>query len=81
MAEDFSFDVQALKHLRRMKELLPCCPNCNNFSWKVGPGPVLLTDGRVATTGEYCGLDPEKRLPPPRIIAFGCPAFTPGVPF
>lgn len=80
MIEGQSFDEQMLKQMRRLKELLPCCPNCEHFQWRVASGPVT-TEGTVQTQDEHCDLDPAKRRPPARIIAFGCPAFLPGVPF
>lgn len=80
MSEDYSFDAQMLSNMHRLKAILPCCPNCEHFSSLV----ILdsMTTGNVLETrDEACGLDPERRRPPARIIAFGCPAFAPGVPF
>lgn len=84
MAEDYSFDVQLERHLRSLKQLLPCCPNCEHFAWRVvhgADGGYMTTEGTVATKDETCTLDPERRRPPAKIIAFGCPAFSPDVPF
>lgn len=84
MPEDYSFDAQLDKQLRRLKELLPCCPNCEHFAWRVVPHDVnsyMTTEGTVVTTAEACTLDPAHGRPPARIIAFGCPAFSPDVPF
>lgn len=80
MSEDFSFEGQLLTNMRRLKEILPCCPNCDHWRWIVGHGQVL-SDGAVPTKNEYCDLAPDAGLPPPRIIAFGCPKFEPGIPF
>lgn len=80
MTEDYSFEKQLTDEVRRIKHLLPCCPNCEHWQWIVAAGAVL-SDGAVPTRNEHCALDPERRLPPPRIIAFGCPAFEPGIPF
>lgn len=81
MAEDYSFDAQLDKQLRRLKELLPCCPNCEHFAWKVVQGGFKTTEGTLTTTAEACTLDPAHGRPPARVIAFGCPAFRPDVPF
>ena len=81
MAEDYSFDAQLDKQLRRLKELLPCCPNCEHFSWRVVQGGYSTTEGTLTTTTEACSLDPAHGRPPARVIAFGCPAFSPDVPF
>lgn len=81
MAEDYSFDAQMLLQMRRMKVLLPCCPNCEYFTWRVVQGGFTTTEGTVTTETEACSLDPERRRPPANVIAFGCPAFEPGVPF
>ncbi len=80
MADDYSFDGQLLANMRRLKSILPCCPNCEHFVQLVIP-ESMTTAGTLETRDEACGLDPERRRPPARIIAFGCPAFTPGIPF
>jgi hypothetical protein len=80
MAEDFSFEAQLLRHARRLKELLPCCPNCIHFAIVVKQG-AHTTDGSLETISEACNLDPARGRPPARIIAFGCPAFDPSIPF
>lgn len=81
MSEDFSFDAQMLQQMRRLKELLPCCPNCEHFTWRVVMNGYTTTEGTVITEHEACTLDPGRQRPPARVIAFGCPAFLPGVPF
>lgn len=81
MVEDYSFDAQILKEVRRLKELLPCCPNCEHFAWRVDPHGFKTTEGKVSTTAEACTLDPAHSRPPASVIAFGCPAFRPDVPF
>lgn len=80
MPEDYSFDAQLLANMRRLKALLPCCPNCEHFATVVKQG-TMTTSGVLETVSEACALDPERRRPPANIIAFGCPAFKPGVPF
>ena len=80
MAHDYSFEAQLTDEMRRLKRLLPCCPNCEHFVSIVKQG-AFTSDGTLETVSEACGLDPERRRPPARIIAFGCPAFEPGVPF
>lgn len=82
MSDDWSFDAQLLRELPRIKRLLPCCPNCDNFCSRVDSlATIRLSDGYMPTTDEYCALDPERRRIPARIVAFGCPAFEPGIPF
>jgi len=83
MPEDYSFDAQLDKQLRRLKQLLPCCPNCEHFAWRVDQrsGGFMTTEGTVTTRDEACTLDPAHGRPPARIIAFGCPAFSPDIPF
>ena len=80
MSNDYSFDAQLVGYMRRMKRLLPCCPNCEHFQSIVKQGQ-MTTGGTLETVSEACGLDPERRRPPAQIIAFGCPAYEPGVPF
>lgn len=81
MTEDYSFDAQLAKELRTFKHLLPCCPNCEHFTWRVVAGGYITTEGTIVTENEACALDPAHGRPPARVIAFGCPAFRPGVPF
>lgn len=80
MAEDYSFEKQLTEEMRRLKRLLPCCPNCEHFTQLVIFGEETH-DGYLTTEREACSLDPERRRPPARVIAFGCPAFEPGIPF
>ena len=80
MSNDYSFEGQLLNEMRRLKSLLPCCPNCEHFACVVRQGH-MTTGGTLETVSEACVLDPERRRPPAQIIAFGCPAFRPGIPF
>lgn len=80
MSDDYTFEGQLLTNMRRLKEILPCCPNCTHFTQLV----IFGSDdggGFPRTEREACGLDPERRRPPTRVIAFGCPAFEPNIPF
>ena len=53
----------------------PCCYNCDHFEHGT-------TDRELLTvSGAHCSLDPLKRLPPPMVQAYGCPAFEEVVPF
>lgn len=80
MAEDYSFEAQLKKELGALKHILPCCPNCEHFISLI-VRDIWTSDNTLATADEACGLDPERRRPPARIIAFGCPAYAPGIPF
>lgn len=49
----------------QLKERLPCCPNCEHWSAKL----------------EHCTYQSQNVRPPAPVIAFGCWAFEPTVPF
>lgn len=53
----------------------PCCYNCDHFEHG-----TASPDG-FTKVGAHCSLDPLKRLPPPKVQAYGCPAFEEVVPF
>lgn len=78
---EHSFEAQMLAHMRRVKDLLPCCPNCEHFNFVVEMTKDRLPDGTLPTRDEGCNLDPTRARPPARVIAFGCPAFEPTIPF
>jgi hypothetical protein len=65
--------------LSQVRWSIPCCPNCEHF--KDVLHVTMTGDGFVETKKEYCGLDPQKRLPPAKIVAFGCPRFVQDIPF
>lgn len=60
-----------------VRDALPCCPHCEHFSTsteqRLGAG--------LNTEHEYCTLDSAKRLPPAKVIAFGCSKFVRDTPF
>jgi len=58
-----------------LQKQLPCCPNCVHFRTLMLMTPV---DSRER---DVCALDPQRRTPPSRVIAFGCERFEADIPF
>lgn len=70
----------AERFVREVRDLIPGCFNCEHFR-DVTRIEVNSADDRTAIKVEYCGLDEQKRLPPVKIITYGCPQFVREIPF
>lgn len=58
-------DARLAELVALVRPLVPSCIRCAHFD----------------EASEICGLVPHQGRPPARVIAEGCPAFVPGVPF
>ena len=63
--------TSAEEFVKQVRWMIPCCPNCEHFS----------SSPSHALPNEHCTLDPQKRLPPAKVVAFGCPRFVQQIPF
>jgi hypothetical protein len=68
---------QAERILTSIRWELPSCANCEKLSTSM----YNINRDTPRDTPEFCTLDPQKRLPPVKIIAYGCPAFVLDLPF
>lgn len=69
------FETELARLVEQIKHQLPSCVNCRHGV------NMQVTDGVDVARWPSCALDPERRTPPPRVIAFGCPAFAGDIPF
>lgn len=65
------FETELQRLVVGLADQLPSCINCEH-------GTSMRAD---VPKNPHCALAPDAGVPPPRIIARGCPAFSGDIPF